>query len=64
MNSIQTHIKPEYKDTKGISIQNKCKEQLQIETGEIKTSNLYTVDYEITDDNLIKFAENCLKNKI
>ncbi|MCF6366763.1 MAG: AIR synthase-related protein [Bacteroidales bacterium] len=64
MNSIQTHIKPEYKDTKGISIQNKCKKQLQIETGEIKTSKLYTVDYEITDDNLIKFAENCLKNKI
>lgn len=64
MNSIQTHIKPKYKDTKGISIQNKCKEQLSIDTGNIKTSSLYTVDYDITPGNFEKFAQNCLQNKI
>ncbi|MCD4793518.1 MAG: hypothetical protein K8R54_09815 [Bacteroidales bacterium] len=64
MNSIQTHIKPEYKDTKGISIQKKCKEQLNINTGNIKTSSLYTVDYEITIEVFQSYAENCLKNKI
>ena len=64
MNSIQTHLKPEYNDTKGISIQNKCKKQLEINTGNIRTSALYTVDYEISPENFQKFAENCLKNKI
>ncbi len=64
MNTIQTNIKPEYKDTKGISIQNKCKEQLNINTGKIKTSKFYSVDYEIKEDNFKNYAENCLKNKI
>ncbi len=64
MNSIQTHIKPEYKDTKSINIQKKCKNQLNINTGEIKTSKMYSVDYEITENNFRAFAENCLKNKI
>ena len=63
-NSIQTYLKKEYKDTVGESIRKKCKNQLDIETGEILTSKLYTVDYEIKDENLIKYAENCLKNKI
>jgi len=64
MNSIQTHIKPEYKDTKGISIQSKCKEQLDINTGNIKTSTLYTVDYKIIPENFQNYAENCLQNTI
>ncbi|NPA44215.1 MAG: phosphoribosylformylglycinamidine synthase, partial [Chlorobi bacterium] len=64
MNTIQTYIKQEYKDTKGISIQKKCKEQLNINTGKIKTSKFYSVDYEIKEDNFKNYAENCLKNKI
>jgi len=63
-NSIQTYLKKEFRDTVGESIRMKSKDQLDIETGEILTSKLYTVDYEISDNKLIKFAENCLKNKI
>ncbi|NOZ36189.1 MAG: phosphoribosylformylglycinamidine synthase, partial [Chlorobi bacterium] len=64
MNTIQTYLKPEYKDTKGLAIQNKCRKQLNINTGIIKTSKLYSVDYEIKEDNFKNYAENCLKNKI
>ena len=64
MKTIQTYLKTKFKDTKGISIQNKCLKQLNINTGEIKTSKFYTVDYEIKEDNFLKFAENCLQNKI
>lgn len=64
MNSIQTYIKPEYKDTKGINIKNKCIKQLNINIGNIKTSSLYTVDYNITPEKFKNYAENCLKNKI
>ncbi len=64
MNSIQTYLKPEFKDTKGISITDKCKNQLKIDTGKIKTTVLYMVDYKISDKYFKRFAENCLLNKI
>ena len=64
MKTIQTYLKPEYKDTKGLAIEKKCREQLNINTGKIKTTKFYSVDYEITEDNFKTYAENCLKNKI
>ncbi|NPA67018.1 MAG: phosphoribosylformylglycinamidine synthase, partial [Chlorobi bacterium] len=64
MKTIQTYLKPGYKDTQGLAIEKKCRRQLNINTGKIKTSKFYSVDYEIPEDNFKNYAENCLKNKI
>ncbi len=64
MKTIQTYLKTEFKDTRGLAIEKKCREQLNINTGEIKTSKFYSVDYEITEADFKNYAENCLKNKI
>ena len=60
MKTIQTYLKTEFKDTRGLAIEKKCREQLNINTGEIKTSKFYSVDYEITEADFKNYAENCL----
>jgi phosphoribosylformylglycinamidine synthase II len=62
--SIQTILKPEYHDTFGEIIRNKCVKQLKINTGGIKRSKFFTVDYDLSDKEIHEFTENCLKNRI
>lgn len=63
-NSVQTLIKRNLKDTEGEKIQKKCKEQFGTDTGKIRLSHFYTIDYQIKDKKLNTFAEECLKNPI
>ncbi len=62
--TIQTHLKSDFQDTTGKNIAAKCSAQLGIETGNIRTAMLYTIDYALSDNDLHQFAEQCLKNTI
>jgi phosphoribosylformylglycinamidine synthase len=62
--SVQTILKSEYKDAVGDIIRKKCMDQLHIETGEVRVSIYYTIDYPLSDSDLSDYADNCLKNKI
>ncbi len=64
MFQIQTILKSGYKNTKALNLQQKIQSQLNINTGNIKTSKLYTIDYQIRQDEIGKFAEKCLQNTI
>jgi len=64
MFQIQTILKPGYKDTKALQLQKKIKAQLGIDTGKIKTSKLYVIDYPIRQNELKAYAEQCLQNPI
>ena len=62
--TIQTHLKPTIKNAKAISIQTKSKNQLHIDTGKVYTATLYAIDYELSDRQIVDFAEQCLQNPI
>jgi len=64
LNSIQTFPKSHLKDAKTLNIQNKCQKQLNIETGKVLVTKWYDVDYELTNEALNSFADNCLRNEI
>ena len=64
MFSIQVTLKPTIKDTKAVKLQQQCKSQLGIDTGEIKTAKLYLVDYPVRQDEVQDYAAKCLQNPI
>ncbi len=64
MFQIQTILKPAIKDTKAVNLQQNVKQQLGIDTGNIKTSKLYLIDYPIRQDDIKVYAEKCLQNTI
>jgi phosphoribosylformylglycinamidine synthase len=63
-NSIQTILKSEYTDTFGDIIAKKCEHQLKIKPGKIRISMFYTIDYPVSQTELSRFADKCLKNLI
>jgi phosphoribosylformylglycinamidine synthase len=63
MFQIQTLLKSAYKDSKAAGLQQKCR-QLGIDTGQIKTSKLYTIDYSVQQDKIKEYAALCLQNPI
>jgi len=64
MYSIQRYLKDSFKDTKGINIKNKILKQLDIDTGNIKVTKLYNIDYDIDKISIEQYADNCLKNPV
>ena len=62
--SIQVFLKDQYPDVKGIKIATQCKEKFQIETGQVKTSQLYSIQYNLTEKQLNDFGINCLQDSI
>lgn len=61
---IQLYYAPHIRDTKGHRIQQQALEQLHIDTGEIKTSKLFSVEYLLSDEQIEAFAKNCLQDHI
>ncbi len=64
MFSIEITLKRAVKDTKATKLQQQCKSQLGIDTGEIKTAKLYLVDYPVRQDDIQDYAAKCLQNPI
>ncbi len=62
--TIQTLLKEQLVDTVGENIRQKCKDQLQTDTGKILTSTLYTFNHTLSEKELSDFAQDCLQNKI
>lgn len=63
-NTIQRFFKEGIRDAKGESIRHKAKHQLGIQTGQVKTGQLFSINYELNDEQLRAFAEGCIKDKI
>jgi len=63
-NTIQRFFKEGIRDAKGESIRHKAKHQLGIQTGLVKTAQLFSINYELTDEQLNAFAIGCIKDKI
>ncbi len=64
MYQIQTVLKPEFKDTKGSNLQQKIQKELGIDTGQIRISTLYNIDYPIPQNELENYARQCIQNTL
>lgn len=58
--TLQSHIR----DTKGEHVQKNAEDFLEIETGTVKSSKVFAVDYPLTDSEVRDFAEKCLTDEI
>jgi phosphoribosylformylglycinamidine synthase subunit PurSL len=63
-NSIQRFFKDGIRDAKGESIRHKAQQQLGINTGKVKTAQLFSINYPLSEQELRDFAEGCIKDKI
>jgi phosphoribosylformylglycinamidine (FGAM) synthase PurS component len=63
-NTIQRFFKDGIRDSKGESIRHKAQQQLGINTGKVKTAQLFSINYPLSQDQLQNFAEGCIKDKI
>lgn len=63
-NTIQRFFKEGIRDAKGESIRYKAQQQLGINTGKVKTAQLFSVNYPLTAEQLQDFAEGCIKDRI
>lgn len=62
--TIQRFLKQGVKDPAGDAIQRKAQLQLNIKTGKVKTAQLFSINYELTEEELAAFAEGCIKDNI
>ena len=58
--SIQLVLKPHIKDVKGIRVQKQCLDQLGIETGAVKSSSFFLIDYPASEDAIHSYAKDCI----
>lgn len=63
-NSIQRFFKDGIRDAKGESIRHKAQQQLGINTGKVKTAQLFSINYPLSVQELRDFSEGCIKDKI
>ena len=63
-NTIQRFFKEGIRDSKGESIRYNAQQQLGINTGKVKTAQLFSVNYPLTEEQLQDFSEGCIKDKI
>jgi phosphoribosylformylglycinamidine synthase len=64
MNTIQLVLKDNIKDVVGIKLKDKIKRYLNINTGNIKTIKVFSLDLPVTNEELKKFADYGLKDSV
>ena len=64
MNTIQLVLKDNIKDVVGIKLKDKIKRYLNINTGNIKTIKVFSLDLPVNDEELKKFADYGLKDSV
>jgi phosphoribosylformylglycinamidine synthase len=64
MNTIQRYFKEGIRDSKGESIKYNAQQQLGINTGKVKTAQLFSVNFPLSLEQLQEFAEGCIRDKI
>jgi len=62
--SIQVLLKPHIIDVKGKKVEEKCLKQLGITTGKVKSSKLFSVNYDATETALQDYANLCIKDAV
>ncbi len=64
MYQIQSLLKSGFKDSKGEKLREKIRKEFNLDPGKIRTSKLYTIDYPVAQDQLEKYAHECIQNTI
>jgi phosphoribosylformylglycinamidine synthase len=64
INHIQLVLKDRLRDVAGEHVQTDAEKYLSIDTGEVKTSNVYSVELELDDNQVKEFAEKALKDAV
>ncbi|HHJ53891.1 MAG TPA: phosphoribosylformylglycinamidine synthase, partial [Caldithrix abyssi] len=64
INHIQLVLKETIRDTAGEHLQEAAQKFLQIQTGRIKTGKIFSVLYDLTDDQVQQFAHESLQDKL
>lgn len=59
--SIQILLKPHLADVKGKRVEEKCL-KLGVVTGKVKSSKLFSINYEATENQLQDYANRCIKD--
>ncbi|MCO4820717.1 MAG: hypothetical protein KC469_01525 [Flavobacteriaceae bacterium] len=63
-NTIERFFRDNITDAKGNSIEQNAKSQLNINTGKVKTAQLFSINYDLTEEQLQAFAEGCIQDNI
>ena len=63
-NQIQLVLKENIRDVLGEKIEKNAAGFLHIRTGKVKTGKIFNITYELTDDELARFANLGLKDEI
>ncbi|MCH2044228.1 MAG: AIR synthase-related protein [Saprospiraceae bacterium] len=62
--TIQVLFKKHIPDVKGLRIQKQCLDQLGIDTGFVHTSKLFSINYELSEQEVADYAERCIKDVV
>ena len=62
--TIQLVLHPHIRDVHGERITNKCQQQLNINTGKVAKTKLFSVTYQLEKDQVASYANDCIKDKI
>lgn len=61
---IQLYLSPNIRDTKGHRIEQQSLQQLNINTGAVKTSKVFSIQYPLSPQQVEAFAHHCLQDHI
>ena len=61
---IQLYLSPNIRDTKGHRIEQQSLQQLNINTGTVKTSKVFSIQYPLSTQQVEAFAHHCLQDHI
>ncbi len=64
INHIQITLKEGIADILGEKVAKQSKHYLNIDTGKIKSGNIFTVKYDLSDDEIKNFAYECLRDSV
>lgn len=63
-NTIHTAFKGGVKDVKGGEIRHNAQSQLSIETGDVKSTKLFSINYNLTEEQLKEYGNKCIKDTV
>ncbi len=64
MASIQVVLKPNIRDTKGEQVAQKAAQQLDIQTGAVKTAKRFSIQYDSSLEQLQSYANRCIRDVV
>jgi phosphoribosylformylglycinamidine synthase len=64
LNHIQLVLKDNINDTKGFHLEKKCADYFSIATGKIKTGKIFSINYQLSESEILLFARNALADAI